>query len=78
MSEQTWLNWEQEIALTAAQTKEAEFTRKQRARLVKFLEWRFQAIPTTLRDQIEAASLERVEAALDSIPTVGALEDLKF
>jgi Putative transposase, YhgA-like len=86
MSEQTWLNWEQEIAITAAQkateqagqAKDAEFTRKQRALLLTQLEQRFQVVPTAVREKIEAANLEKVEAALTRVVLIHAPEDLTF
>jgi len=84
MIERTGLTWEQEIVLTAtekateqtAQAKDAEFTRKQRALLLKLLEWRFRAVPPAIRQQIEAADLEKLEAALEQITDIHAPEDL--
>ncbi len=78
MIEQAGLNWEQEIALTTAQAKEAEFTGKLRALLLKQLKQRFRTVPASIRHKIKAASLEKLEVALERVLKIKAPEELKF
>jgi hypothetical protein len=84
MSEQTWLNWEQEIALTAAQkateraeqARDAAFARNLRASIVKMLEQRFDTVPAPVRQRLEAANVEKLTAALEHILVIKSPEEL--
>ncbi len=82
MIEQAGLNWEQEIALTAAQKTEqknyAEFTKTQRALLLRLLQQRFRTVPDSIRQKIKTASLRKLQAALKRVLLVKAPEELKF
>ena len=82
MIEQTGLNWEQEIYLTALQkaeqAMEAEFTKIQRALLLKQLKQRFRTVPQSIRQKIKTASLRKLQAALNRIVFVKTPEELKF
>ena len=78
MIDQTGLNWEQEIALTAAQAKEAEFAGKLRPLLLKQLKQRFHTVPASIRQKIKIASLRKLHAALGRILKIKAPEELKL
>ncbi len=86
MIEQTGLNWEQEIALAAwekaskkaEQAMEVEFTKTQRALLLKQLKQRFRTVPESIRQKIKTASLRKLQAALERIVLVKTPEELTF
>ncbi len=82
MIEQMNLNWEQEIALTAAQkaeqARDAEFAQQQRTLLLEQIKQRFEAVPEAIRQQIESASLEKLNAALKRILLINGPEELTF
>ena len=82
MVEQAGLNWEQEIFLTALekaeQAIEAEFTKTQRALLLKLLKQRFRTVPKSIRQKTKTASLRKLQAALERIVLVKTPEELTF
>jgi Putative transposase, YhgA-like len=78
MAEQMELTWEEEIFLNATRRAEQAFTRKLGALLIKQLEQRFQTIPPAMREQIEAANQEKIEAALERVWEIRGPEDLTF
>ena len=57
---------------------EAEFTKTQRALLLKQLKQRFRTVPESIRQKIKTASLRKLQAALKRIVLVKTPEELKF